>query len=396
VEGDGEDGDGDGDSGDGIEVEGGGESGGTLGDGDGQSGPSSIKMSSFEDVEVDENDSEIGRSDILLSPVPVSDEEDGGTSSHPDVEFHEVDIVNPNLKLRMKFANIQLFREAVKQYNVRRGKDIRFEKNERAKCVAVCRDPGCGYRVYGRQMATEASFEIRSLRPTHSCTRVYKSSIVNSRWIADKLYDKFKVQPDMPLRVIQDEVKRKWNVEVSRSQMYRGRKKAEKKIYGCLGEQYGRLWDYCETLRRTNPGSCVVMKVERPNPNLPAKFQRLYLSLAAMKNGFLEGCRPVIGLDGCFLKGPYKGMLLAAIGRDANNNMYPIAIAVVESETKDSWTWFLECLVSDLGHHERHTAPTFISDRQKVSYITCIILHITFSYFFFLHINLPILHIGLM
>ncbi|XP_062155259.1 uncharacterized protein LOC133863331 [Alnus glutinosa] len=61
--------------------------------------------------------------------------------------------------------------------------------------------------------------------------------------------------------------------------MYRGRKKAEKKIYGGLGEQYGRLWDYCETLRRTNPGSCVMVKVERPNPNLPAKFQRLYLSL---------------------------------------------------------------------------------------------------------------------
>jgi hypothetical protein len=374
--------DGDGDGDDGIEVEGGGESGGTLGDGDGQSGPSGIKMSSFEDVEVDENDFEIGRSDILLSP-PVSDEEDGGISSHPDVEFHEVDIVNPNLKLRMKFSNIQLFREAVKQYNVRKGKDIRFEKIERAKCVAMCRDPDCGYRVYGRQMATEASFEIRSLRPKHSCTRVYKSSIVDSRWIADKLYDKFKVQPDMPLRVIQDEVKRKWNVKVSRSQMYRGRKKTEKKIYGGLGEQYGSLWDYCETLRRTNPGSCVMMKVERPNPNLPAKFQRLYLSVVAMKKGFLEGCRPVIGLDGCFLKGPYKGTLLAAIGRDANNNMYPIAIAVVESETKDSWTWFLECLVSDLGHHERHTAPTFISDRQKVSYITCIILHITFCYFFF-------------
>jgi len=33
-------------------------------------------------------------------------------------------------------------------------------------------------------------------------------------------------------------------------------------------------------------------------------FQTLYMSLAAMKQGFLEGCRPVIRLDGCFLKGP--------------------------------------------------------------------------------------------
>jgi hypothetical protein len=60
------------------------------------------------------------------------------------------------------------------------------------------------------------------------------------------------------------------------------------------------------------------------------------MSLAAMKKWFLEGCRLVISLDGCFLKGPYKGILLATVGRDANNNMYPIAIVIVESETKDS------------------------------------------------------------
>jgi hypothetical protein len=45
-----------------------------------------------------------------------------------------------------------------------------------------------------------------------------------------------------------------------------------------------------------------MMKVEKRNPDLPAKFHRLYLSLIAIKKGFLEGCKPVIGLDECFLK----------------------------------------------------------------------------------------------
>jgi hypothetical protein len=56
---------------------------------------------------------------------------------------------------------------------------------------------------------------------------------------------------------------------------------------------------------------------------------------------------------------------MAAIGRDANNNMYPIAMAVVEAETKDSWTWFLEALVADLGPTPH--GWTFISNRQKVN-----------------------------
>jgi hypothetical protein len=102
-------------------------------------------------------------------------------------------------------------------------------------------------------------------------------------------------------------------------------------------------------VRSTNVGSCLILMVERPMPEVPCRFQRLYVSLAAMKNGFREGCRPVVGVDACFLKGHYKGQLMATVGRDANNNMYPIAMAVVEAETKDSWTWFLEALVADLG-----------------------------------------------
>jgi hypothetical protein len=57
---------------------------------------------------------------------------------------------------------------------------------------------------------------------------------------------------------------------------------------------------------------------------------------------------------------------MAAIGRDANDNMYPIAIAVVEAETKDRCTWFLEALLADLGPRGPH-GWTFISDKQKVN-----------------------------
>jgi hypothetical protein len=88
--------------------------------------------------------------------------------------------------------------------------------------------------------------------------------------------------------------------------------------------------------------------------------------ICAMKTGFLQGCRPVIGVDACFLKGRYKGMLMAAIGRDANNSMYPLSIAVVEAKTKDSWIWFLEAFISNLGPGPPQ-GWSFISDRQKVN-----------------------------
>jgi hypothetical protein len=95
----------------------------------------------------------------------------------------------------------------------------------------VFRDPSYDYRMYGRQIVDEESFEIRSLRPKYSCTRVYKSLIINFVWIVDKLFDKFKIQLDMLIPVIRDEVKRNWNVDVRKSQMYKSRKRARKRIY---------------------------------------------------------------------------------------------------------------------------------------------------------------------
>ncbi|XP_074361445.1 uncharacterized protein LOC141701712 [Apium graveolens] len=80
--------------------------------------------------------------------------------------------------------------------------------------------------------------------------------------------------------------------------------------------------------------------------------------------GFRNGCRPLLGLDGCHLKGPYGGQLLAAVATDANDGMYPLAWAVVETENNDSWNWFLESLKSDMWI-ENDGAFTFISDIQK-------------------------------
>ncbi|GJV56632.1 hypothetical protein Tco_1457637 [Tanacetum coccineum] len=44
----------------------------------------------------------------------------------------------------------------------------------------------------------------------------------------------------------------------------------------------------------------------------------------AIKDGW-GSCRRVIGLDGCFLNATCRGEFLTAMGRDANNEMFPMA-----------------------------------------------------------------------
>ena len=89
--------------------------------------------------------------------------------------------------------------------------------------------------------------------------------------------------------------------------------------------EFSRLRDYADECLNQNPSSTVMIKTERTVPTSPPFFQRIYFCFAALKEGFKAGCRKIIGLDGCFLKGSLKGEILSTVGRDANNQMYHVA-----------------------------------------------------------------------
>ncbi|KAK4384334.1 hypothetical protein Sango_3071100 [Sesamum angolense] len=54
----------------------------------------------------------------------------------------------------------------------------------------------------------------------------------------------------------------------------------------------------------------------------------------------------------------------AAEYRDGNDNMFPIAMAVVQSENRETWSWFVGELLDDIGGLGT-SKWSFISDRQK-------------------------------
>jgi len=53
------------------------------------------------------------------------------------------------------------------------------------------------------------------------------------------------------------------------------------------------------------------------------------------------------------------------MGRDPNDQYYPLAFAVVENECKETWRLVLTLLLEDIGDIENQRW-VFISDQQKV------------------------------
>ncbi|GJV12595.1 mutator type transposase [Tanacetum coccineum] len=120
---------------------------------------------------------------------------------------------------------------------------------------------------------------------------------------------------------------------------------------------------------KTYQGKGITVRIDaqqEPNPeSLTRTFRRVYECLGALKQGFRACGREILGLDACFMSGPWPSQILTVVGVDANNMIYPVAYAIVEAESKASWCWFLNLLGEDLGI-EANFSYTFIFDRKKL------------------------------
>ncbi|CAL5408387.1 unnamed protein product [Camellia sinensis] len=132
--------------------------------------------------------------------------------------------------------------------------------------------------------------------------------------------------------------------------------KARGGLFGDFATSFDQHRWYLETAMRTNPGSVFELDVDESS----GCFRRLFVAFHGCLYGF-QFCRPLLFVDGTFLKGRYKGHLLAATSKDGNQGLFPLAFAIVDAENQDNWMWFLSQLLKAVGSGRR---LTFVSDRQ--------------------------------
>ncbi|XP_023754652.2 uncharacterized protein LOC111903098 [Lactuca sativa] len=264
----------------------------------------------------------------------------------------------------MRFHSPKQLKLMLCNYAIANGYQLCYKKNDNRRLLVKCCSGQCKFRLWASWMSEEKSFQIKSLIDEHNCARNFKlGSIVSYAWIGSHFTTEFLQKQKMSVRMLREEVKQAFGIDVSMGQCRRAKKHAIELIEGTLVEHYSKLQSYGEEIRRSNPGSTVKIDVTTM-PDGKNYFSKFYVCFEGLKQGWRGSCRRVINLDGCFLKGLCTGELIIAVGRDANNHIFPIAWAVVCVENKENWKWFLENLKDDLGM-DNGFGIALMSDQHK-------------------------------
>ncbi|XP_058742388.1 uncharacterized protein LOC131614867 [Vicia villosa] len=294
-------------------------------------------------------------SDVLHTPDGSGNDEEH--EKFPSYKSGE----SSKFELCMVFSNKEMVKDVVKDYGMENNKNVVIKKNEAKRMVIKCME-GCNFHMRVSKRVGNQYWQVVSLIDEHNCARTPYNRQAKTNWLAKKFGHILRHNPDMKPAGLIDQALDRWGVKLSHDQAYRAKRRAMDMLQGAGMEQFQHLRRYAQELLKSNPNSTVVIRCADSNEG--PVFERIYVGLEACKYGFAKFCRPLIGLDACFLKGDFGGQLMAAVGRDGNNKIMPIAYAVVEAETRDSWDWFIKLLLEDLEAINQR-AYAFISDQQK-------------------------------
>ncbi|GKB96929.1 hypothetical protein Tco_0983066 [Tanacetum coccineum] len=310
--------------------------------------------------------------------------------------------IRNNFYIGKEFANRDLAKERIRAYAVETRRNLDFKVNDKRRIRVICngvvptlnskneyvdkiQGPNQDISEKGKGIMQDAKEDklscpwllylskgdkskwlVKTFKDEHKCLQSRQIKHCTSTFLSKQITDLITMNPQIPIKAIQEQMQKKYHVSVSKHKAFRAKAKAQVHLRGDVEIQYSLLRDYANELQRCNPDTTVKIDVygEEDHEKPTRMFRRIYVCLGALKRGFKESGRELLGLDGAFMRGQYSGQMLTAVGVDANNGIYPVAYGIVESENQYSWTWFLTCLGDDFDLYTNSNF-TFITDRQK-------------------------------
>ncbi|XP_073138354.1 uncharacterized protein [Henckelia pumila] len=237
--------------------------------------------------------------------------------------------------------------------------EMRVLKSTKTLYSVRCVDDTCSWKVCVAQKHDSSRFSVRTYCNKNPCdlgNRRRRHQQASAAIVADMLVENFRGQQKLSaLKSIQT-MMQNTGAEISYFKAWKARQLTINQPREDPTESFKLLPAYLYMLEQVNPGTSTHLNV---NPD--GSFKYMFLAYSACIAGFTY-MQKVISVDGTHLTGKYKGVLLIATAQDGNHHQYPIAWAVVDSESEASWMWFFEKLCELIPDDDE---LVFISDRHK-------------------------------
>ncbi|XP_050238110.1 uncharacterized protein LOC126687596 [Mercurialis annua] len=273
--------------------------------------------------EAENNGSDFAESDDGLVTPSSSDKDDLKIrSNHEDLKF----------VVCIHFTTRDQVRNVVQQWALLNGHNMGWGRSASDRVEAIC-SGDCSWWLYASRIGGEKTFRIRSVEDYHTCPRAMINRQATAEWVAKDFIQKFRRNPMYAPKDIMLDIKEKYNgLIVSRLTCYKARDIAMEITRGSLESHYATFRSYDTELKRVDrEGLFRFYFIHNPDNGAPI-FQRYYVGFSGLKK--------------------VVGALLSAVARDGNNHMYPFVWAIVEAENKETWTWFIQLLMDDLGYDD--------------------------------------------
>ncbi|XP_057803236.1 uncharacterized protein LOC131018537 [Salvia miltiorrhiza] len=231
-----------------------------------------------------------------------------------------------SFELGMTFAGAKEARESINAYAVKFGYKLKFIKNEKTRIRVVCiNDQSCPFLMHVSKDGDIEGLVIKTLVADHTCCKQREVPSASQTYLAKYFKEVLYRNPRFTSKDMQGHVKDHLKLHVSLHKCKRAKKEIICKLEGSYREEFNRLVAYCNIVKECMPGSKMELQLSTEHlQNQRRVFKRIFVLLEPCRLNWIGGCRPIISLDGCHLKGKTFGVLLTAVGKDGNDGIVPI------------------------------------------------------------------------
>lgn len=302
-----------------------------------------VELYGFEDVEASSNNEAVN--DYTVDDI--------------DFTLADADMYTGKL-----FSSKQEFKISLHIYALKQVFRFKFHKHAFNYVAAKCIDKNCKFYVMAKQLGESSTYQVRKAQLKHVCTSDAKAQYkkhATSKVIAALMRSKYeRLQAGPRASELPEMLRSEFLFTATYWKCWKAKELATVAAQGTEESSYKLLPKYFYVVKYANPGSITNIKTEKDDKG-QTRFKYAFMALKACIDGW-KHLRKVIVVDGTHMFGKYKGCLLTASGQDANFQVFPIAFAVVDNETNESWSWFFEKLTEIV---EDGSDLSIVSDRAN-------------------------------